>query len=51
MKKDIVRKTYLKKRQELPAAVFEEEESHLIQNTIELIKKFKPECIHCFLLL
>ena len=49
MKKDIVRKTYLKKRQELPAAVFEEEESHLIQNTIELIKKFKPACIHCFL--
>ncbi|GBL32351.1 hypothetical protein EMGBS12_06610, partial [Methylophilaceae bacterium] len=48
MKKDIVRKTYLNKRQELPATVFEEEESHLIQNTIELIKKFKPECIHCF---
>jgi 5-formyltetrahydrofolate cyclo-ligase len=49
MKKDIVRKTYLKMRQELSAAVFEEEESHLIQNTIELIEKFKPECIHCFL--
>jgi len=36
MKKDIVRKAYLKKRQELPAALFEEEESHIVQNTIEL---------------
>ena len=49
MKKDIVRKTYLKKRQELSASKFEEESSQLVQNTIELIKKYKPECIHCFL--
>ena len=49
MKKDIVRKTYLKKRQELSSSKFEEESSLLVQNTIELIKKYKPECIHCFL--
>jgi 5-formyltetrahydrofolate cyclo-ligase len=49
LKKDIVRKTYLKKRQELSASKFEEESSQLVQNTIELIKKYKPECIHCFL--
>ena len=49
MKKDIVRKTYLKKRQELSSSKFEEESSQLVQNTIELIKKYKPECIHCFL--
>ncbi len=49
LKKDIVRKTYLKKRQELSSSKFEEESSQLVQNTIELIKKYKPECIHCFL--
>ncbi|MDA7700623.1 5-formyltetrahydrofolate cyclo-ligase [Methylophilaceae bacterium] len=49
MKKDIVRKTYLKKRRELSSSKFEEESSQLVQNTIELIKKYKPECIHCFL--
>ena len=47
--KDIVRKKYLKKRQELSSFKFEEESSQLVQNTIELIKKYKPECIHCFL--
>ena len=47
--KDIVRKKYLKKRQELSSSKFEEESSQLVQNTIELIKKYKPECIHCFL--
>ncbi|MDC1173398.1 5-formyltetrahydrofolate cyclo-ligase [Methylophilaceae bacterium] len=49
MKKDTVRKTYLKKRQELSSSKFEEESSQLIQNTIELIKKYKPKCVHCFL--
>ncbi|MDC0127754.1 5-formyltetrahydrofolate cyclo-ligase [Methylophilaceae bacterium] len=49
MKKDIVRKTYLEKRQELSSSKFEEESSQLVQNTIELIKKYKPECVHCFL--
>jgi len=49
LKKDIVRKTYLKKRQELSSSKFKEESSQLVQKTIELIKKYKPECIHCFL--
>ena len=49
MKKNIVRKTYLKKRQELSSSKFEEESFQLVQNTIELIKKYKPECVHCFL--
>ena len=49
LKKDIARKTYLKKRQELSSSKFEEESYQLVQNTIELIKKYKPECIHCFL--
>jgi 5-formyltetrahydrofolate cyclo-ligase len=49
LKKDIVRKIYLKKRQELSPSKFEEDSFQLVQNTIELIKKYKPECIHCFL--
>ena len=49
LKKNIVRKRYLKKRQELSSSKFEEESSQLVRNTIELIKKYKPACIHCFL--
>jgi len=49
LKKNIVRKIYLKKRQELSSSKFEEDSSQLVQNTIELIKKYKPEYIHCFL--
>lgn len=49
MKKDIVRKIYLKKRQELSSSKFEEESFQIINNVIELIKKYKPKCIHCFL--
>ena len=49
MKKDIARKTYLKKRQEQVPATFEEESSKLVQNTIALIEKYKPKYIHCFL--
>ena len=49
LKKDNIRKEYAKKRQELSAAQFVEESLILIQNTIELIKKNHPECIHCFL--
>ena len=49
MKKDIVRKKYLKKSLELSSSKFEEESFQLVQSTIELIKKYKPECIHCFL--
>ena len=49
LKKDIIRKEYAKKRQELSSLQFQEASSQLIQNTIELIKKNHPECIHCFL--
>ena len=49
MKKDIVRKAYLKKRQGLSSSELEEGSSQLIHDTIELIKKYKPKCIHCFL--
>ena len=49
LKKDIVRKKYLKKRQELSSSKFEEDSSQLVENTIELIKKYKPECFNCFL--
>ena len=49
MKKDTARKIYLKKRQELSSSELEEYSSRLIQNTIELIKKYELDCIHCFL--
>ena len=49
LKKDIIRKEYAKKRQELSTVQFKEASSKLIQNTIELIKKNHPDCIHCFL--
>ena len=49
MKKDIARKIYLKKRQELSSFKFEEDSFQLIQNTIELIRKYELNCIHCFL--
>jgi 5-formyltetrahydrofolate cyclo-ligase len=49
LKKDIVRKIFLKKRHALPSTEFEEDSSQLLQNTIDLIKKYKPKCIHCFL--
>ena len=49
MKKDILRKTYLKKRQELSSSKFQGESIKLVKNTIELIKKYSPKCIHCFL--
>ena len=49
LKKDIIRKEYAKKRQELSSLQFQEASSQLIQNIIELIKKNHPECIHCFL--
>ena len=47
--KSILRKKYLEKRQALHSSKFEEESIQLVQNTIKLIKKYKPECIHCFL--
>ena len=49
MKKDTARKIYLKKRQDLSSSEFEENSSLLIQNTIELIKKYELKFIHCFL--
>ena len=49
LKKDTVRKTYLKKRQELSSSELKEYSSRLIQKTIELIKKYELDCIHCFL--
>lgn len=49
MKKDTARKIYLKKRQELSSLELEENSSHLIQNTIELIKKYELKFVHCFL--
>ena len=49
MKKETARKIYQKKRQELTSLRFEEDSSVIINNLIELIKKFKPACIHCFL--
>ena len=49
MKKDTARKIYLKKRQELPSAKFVEEVGRLMQNTIDLIEKYQPQCVHCFL--
>jgi len=49
LKKDIARKTYLKKRQEQVPATFEEESSKLVRNSIALIEHYKPKCMHCFL--
>jgi len=49
LKKETARKNYQKKRQELSSLRFEEDSSQIIHNLIELIKKFKPTCIHCFL--
>ena len=49
LKKNIVRKIYLKKRYALPSNEFEKDSSQLLQNTINLVKKYKPKCIHCFL--
>ncbi len=49
MKKEIARVNYQKKRQELSSLRFEEDSSQIIRNLIELIKKCKPTCIHCFL--
>ena len=49
MKKETARKIYQKKRQDLSSLQFEEASSQIIRNLIELISKFKPSCIHCFL--
>jgi 5-formyltetrahydrofolate cyclo-ligase len=49
LKKETARKNYQKKRQELSSLRFKEDSSQIIRNLIELIKKFKPTCIHCFL--
>ena len=36
-------------RQELTPSMFAEASSRLVEDAIVLIKKYKPECIHCFL--
>lgn len=49
MKKDIARKIYIKKRQKLSSSKFDEQSSLLVQNVIELINKYRPKYVHCFL--
>jgi len=49
LNKDTARKLFQEKRQKITAFRFEQESSQLIQNTINLIKKLNPICIHCFL--
>ena len=49
MKKDLIRKIYIKKRKELPSSIYEKGSSLLIKNLIELINKYQPGCVHCFL--
>jgi 5-formyltetrahydrofolate cyclo-ligase len=49
MKKDFIRKAYLKRRQELSNSIFKEESSLIIKNTIDFICKHKAKNIHCFL--
>ncbi len=49
MKKDLIRKTYLKKRQELNSSIFQEESAKLIKKTLDLIKSYNPKCVHCFI--
>ena len=49
LKKEIVRKIYLKKRQKLSSSKFKRESMTLVKNTIAVMKKYRPKCIHCFL--
>jgi 5-formyltetrahydrofolate cyclo-ligase len=49
LKKETARKIYQKKRQDLSSLQFKEASSQIIRNLFELITKFKPSCIHCFL--
>ena len=49
MKKNLIRKVYLKKREELSSYIFKEGSSILIKNLIGLINKYQPSCVHCFL--
>jgi 5-formyltetrahydrofolate cyclo-ligase len=49
LKKETARKVYLKKRQELSSSKLDEASSLIIQSAIEIIKKYKPLCVHCFL--
>ena len=49
VKKDTARRVYIKKRQELSSSKFDEQSSLLVQNVIELINKYRPKCVHCFL--
>jgi 5-formyltetrahydrofolate cyclo-ligase len=49
LKKDLIRKLYLKKRNELSPSKFDKDSKIIIDKTIEFIKKYNPKCIHCFL--
>lgn len=49
MQKNIIRKIYLNKRQELSSSIFKEKSSRLIEDTVSLIDKDRPKCVHCFL--
>lgn len=49
MKKDLARKTYLKKRQELSSLAFKNLSTRAIYKMMILIEEYKPKCIHCFL--
>lgn len=49
MKKDLIRKIYLKKREDLNSATLSEYSSNLINNTLCIFEEFQPKCLHCFL--
>jgi 5-formyltetrahydrofolate cyclo-ligase len=49
LKKDLARKTYLKKRQELSSLAFKNLSTRAIYKMMILIEEYKPKCIHCFL--
>jgi 5-formyltetrahydrofolate cyclo-ligase len=49
MKKEFIRKIYSDKRRKLHQLKFKKDSEIVINSLIELIKKLKPSCIHCFL--
>ena len=48
-RKDLIRKAYLEKRKELSSKKFHSDSQQVFEKTIEIINKYKPKCIHCFL--
>ena len=49
MKKEFIRKIYSDKRRKLHQLKFKKDSEIVINSLIELIKKLKPSCVHCFL--